>query len=328
VIKVLLSLCFLSISLYARPVLSPTWELDVNASVKDMVLRNNTLVIGTDNGTLKVYDLKAKKFSKVISLPKVKDFMGDLMPAKVFSVDAINNTYVLLSDSGEGGYVNVWINKEGKTTQIISAKDKKVIVKVRFIDAQHLLFGYLSNEAGLYDLTDRKELYKVQLSESKFSDFALNETKKQAVFACESGVLNVIDTQTGKIEKVLKGQNLDNVHMVGFVHEIVTSAGQDRCAGIYDVSTGKGSYLPSDFFIYATGISPSAKSIAFSMDEDNTITVYHRESKSEIAQLKGQHSTLNSIIFQDENTIFSSSNNSVVMMWKINETSNKKGKNK
>jgi WD40 repeat protein len=305
------------VSVYAAPTLTPTWQLDVNASIKDMVLRDNTLVIGTDNGTLKVYDLKAKKFSKVISLPKVKDFMGDLMPPKVFSVDAIHNIYVLLSDSGEGGYVNVWINKEGKTTQIISAKDKKVIVKVRFVDENHLLFGYLSNEAGLYDLTNRKELYKVQLSESKFSDFALNETKKQAVFACESGVLNVIDTQTGKVDKVLKGQNLDNVHMVGFKHEIVTSAGQDRRAGIYDVRTTKGSYLLSEFFIYATGISPSAKSIAFSMDEDNTITVYNRESKTKIAQLKGQHSTLNSIIFQDEKTIFAASNNSVVMMWKI-----------
>ena len=316
-IKTLVVLISMYMTLYAVPVVTPSWQLDVNASVKDMVLRNNTLVIGTDNGTLKVYDLKAKKFTKVISLPKVKDFMGDLMPPKVFSVDTANNIYVLLSDSGEGGYVNVWINKEGKTTQIISAKDKKVIVKVRFIDDHHLLFGYLSNEAGLYDLTDKKELYKVQLSESKFSDFALNETKKQAVFACESGILNVIDTQTGKIEKVLKGQNLDNVHMVGFMHEIVTSAGQDRRAGIYDMKTAKDSYLPSDFFIYATGISPSAKSIAFSMDEDNTITVYNRESKSEIVQLKGQHSTLNSIIFQDEKTIFASSNNSVVMMWKI-----------
>jgi WD40 repeat protein len=316
-IKAPFFLLLFAMSLYGVPVQTPTWQLDVNASVKDMVLRNNTLVIGTDNGTLKVYDLKAKKFSKVISLPEVKDFMGDLMPPKVFSVDAMHNTYVLLSDSGEGGYVNVWINKEGKTTQIISAKDKKVIVKVRFIDEHHLLFGYLSNEAGLYNLTDRKERYKVQLSESKFSDFALNETKKQAVFACESGVLNVIDTQTGKINKVLKGQNLDNVHMVGFKHAIVTSAGQDRRAGIYDISTAKGSYLPSAFFIYATGISPSAKSIAFSMDEDNTITVYHRENKSEIVQLKGQHSTLNSIIFQDEKTVFASSNNSVVMMWKI-----------
>jgi len=305
------------LSVYAAPILTPAWELDVNASVKDMVLHKSTLVIGTDNGTLKIYDLKEKKFTKTIGLPNVKDFMGDLMPPKVFSVDAIGNRYVLLSDSGKGGYVNVWINEADKTTQIISAKDKKVIVKVRFVDSTHLLFGYLGNEVALYDLQSKKELYRVQLSESKFSDFALNETKKQVVFACESGVLNVVEVKTGKIVKVLQGQNLDNVHMVDFKKNIVSAAGQDRRAALYDVDTGKGSYISSDFFIYATGLSPSAKKVAFTMTEDNTITVYNRNDKSKIAELKGQKSTLNSIIFEDERTVFASSNNSVVMMWKL-----------
>ena len=316
-IKYFMLLLLSLLSVYAAPILTPAWELDVNASVKDMVLHKSTLVIGTDNGTLKIYDLKEKKFTKTIGLPNVKDFMGDLMPPKVFSVDAIGNRYVLLSDSGKGGYVNVWINEADKTTQIISAKDKKVIVKVRFVDSTHLLFGYLGNEVALYDLQSKKELYRVQLSESKFSDFALNETKKQVVFACESGVLNVVEVKTGKIVKVLQGQNLDNVHMVDFKKNIVSAAGQDRRAALYDVDTGKGSYISSDFFIYATGLSPSAKKVAFTMTEDNTITVYNRNDKSKIAELKGQKSTLNSIIFEDERTVFASSNNSVVMMWKL-----------
>ena len=316
-IKYLFLLALTFMSVYASAVLTPAWQLDVNASVKDMVLDKDTLVIGTDNGTLKVYDLKEKKFTKTIGLPKVKDFMGDLMPPKVFSVDVMDGKYVLLSDSGKGGYVNIWIDENNHTTQIISAKDKKVVVKVRFVDATHLLFGYLGNEVALYNLVDKKEIYRVQLSESKFSDFALNKTKTKVVFACESGILNVVETQTGKILKVLKGQNVDNVHMVDFKHNIVSAAGQDRRAVLYDVNTGKGSYIPSDFFIYATGMSPSTKQVAFSMHEDNAITVYNRNTQSEIAQLKGQHSTLNSIVFQDENTVFASSNNSVIMMWKL-----------
>ena len=308
---------FSILSVHATPVLTATWQLDVNASVKDMVLHKGTLVIGTDNGTLKVYDLKEKKFTKIITLPKVKDFMGDLMPPKVFSVDAVANKYVLLSDSGEGGYVNLWIDEANKTTQIISAKDKKVIVKVRFVDRTHLLFGYLGNEVALYDLQSRKELYRVQLSESKFSDFALNETKKQVVFSCESGVLSVVDVLTGHVVKVLQGQNLDNVHMVDFKQGTVSTAGQDRRGALYDVNTGKGNYISSDFFIYATGLSPSTKLVAFTMREDNTITVYNRNDKSKIAELKGQNSTLNSIIFEDEYTIYASSNNSVIMMWKL-----------
>ena len=316
-IRYFLFIIVMVLGLDAAPVLTPTWKLDVNASVKDMVLHHHTLVIGTDNGTLKVYDLKEKKFSKTITLTKVKDFMGDLMPPKVFSVDAIDNKYVLLSDSGEGGYVNVWIDEDNKTTQVISAKDKKVIVKVRFVDASHVLFGYLSNEVALYDLVGKKELYRVQLNESKFSDFALNENNKQVVFACESGVLNVVEVSTGKIIQVLQGQNLDNVHMVDFKKDTVSAAGQDRRGALYDVGTGKGSYISSHFFIYATGLSPSSKKVAFTMNENNTISIFNRNDKSKIAELKGQHSTLNSIIFEDEDTVFASANNSVVMMWKL-----------
>jgi len=141
--------------------------------------------------------------------------------------------------------------------------------------------------------------------------------KKQVVFSCESGVLSVVDVLTGNVVKVLQGQNLDNVHMVDFKRGTVSTAGQDRRGALYDVNTGKGSYIPSDFFIYATGLSPSTKLVAFTMHEDNTITVYNRNDKSKIVELKGQHSTLNSIIFQDENTVYASSNNSVVMMWKL-----------
>jgi len=316
-IRYLMFLLLSIFSVYATPILTPTWELDVNASVKDMVLHHDTLVLGTDNGSLKVYDLHEKKFTKTIDLPKVKDFMGDLMPPKVFSVDAIDHRYVLLSDSGKGGYVNVWINEGDKTTQIISEKDKKVIVKVRFVDSMHLVFGYLGNEVALYDLQSKKELYRVQLNESKFSDFALDETKKKVVFACESGILNVVEVGTGKILKVLQGQNLDNVHMVDFKKNIVSAAGQDRRATLYDLGTEKGTYMLSEFFIYATGLSPSAKKVAFTMTEENSIIVYNQNNKSKIAELKGQKSIVNSIIFEDERTVFASSNNSVVMMWKL-----------
>ena len=65
---------------------------------------------------------------------------------------------------------------------------------------------------ALFDIKNKQELYRIQLSESKFSDFALNKAKTQAVYSCESGVLNIIDTATGKVIKVLEGLNVDNVY--------------------------------------------------------------------------------------------------------------------
>jgi len=195
--------------------------------------------------------------------------------------------------------------------------DKIVAIKARFVNKEHVLLGLLSNEAVLFDIKNKKELFRVQLSESKFSDFALNEDKTQAVYACESGVLNVIDTKTGKILKKLKSVNVDNVYKVDFKQGIVSGAGQDRRGALYDVSMGSGTYVQGSFLIYATGLSPSSKRVAFAMDEKNNISIYNRSSKSLIAKLQGQKSTLNTIIFKDENILFSSSDDATVMMWKL-----------
>ena len=296
---------------------SPVLQIGVNGITKDMVLREDALLIGTDNGVLQVYDYESKVFTKTITLPEVKDFMGDMILPRVFSIDKINGRYLLLSDSGKGGYANLWLHENNVTTQLLSSVDKKAAIKARFINKDQILLGYLSNEAALFDIKSKKELYRVQLSESKFSDFALNEAKTQAVYICESGVLNIIDTATGKVIKVLEGLNVDNVYKVDFKQGIVSAAGQDRRASLYDALTGKGEYIEASFLIYATGISPSAKRVAFAMDEKNNISIYRRSTKAKIAELQWQKSTLNNIIFKDENTLFSSSDDNTVMMWKI-----------
>ncbi len=311
-------LCLCNIFLWATPTLKPIDSIEINGTVKDMVLRDNLLVIATDMGHIEVKDIDTNQSIKNISIPNVKDFMGDEIPARVMSTDKIDNQYLLLSDSGKGGYSNLYIYDKN-LTQILSAKDKKAIIKARFIDKEHILLGYLSNEVALLDLNSKKESYKVQLSESKFSDFALNKDKSQAVFSCESGILNVVDVKTGKILKELKGLNLDNVYRVDFKNGIVSGAGQDRRGSIYDVTTGKGSYISGDFLIYSTALSPTASKVAFAMDEQNNISIYNSSTKSKIALLKGQKSTLNVIIFQDENRIFSASEDSTIMVWNLKQ---------
>jgi WD40 repeat protein len=216
-----------------------------------------------------------------------------------------------------GGYANMWVHTRGITKQVIFSSDKNSIVKARFIDKNKILLGILSNEAVLFDIKNKKEIFRVQLSESKFSDFALNADKSRAVFACESGVLNIIDTRDGKIIKQLEGANVDNVYKVGFNNGIISTAGQDRRAGIYDEKRAKSDYIKASFLVYATALSPSGKVVAFSMDEQNSITIFDTKSKTKIVKLRGHRSTLSSIIFMSEKIIFSSSDDNRIMVWKI-----------
>jgi len=317
-VRALIFLSLLTISTWSISELSPIDTIEINGTAKDMVLSDEKLVIATDMGHIEIYRTKDNSKIEEISIPDVKDFMGDILPARVMSTDVINNKYLLLSDSGKGGYSNLYIY-DNNLTQLLSADDKDSIIKVRFIDENHILFGFLSNEVALYDIKNRKEVYRVQLSESKFSDFVLNEDKSQVVFSCESGILNVVNVQDGKVIRELKGQNVDNVYRVDFKHEMVSGAGQDQRGSLYDTTTGKGSYIKGEFLIYSTALSPSAKKVIFSMDEKNNLSVYNTMSKSKIALLKGQKSTLNVILFKDEDVIYSASDDNTIMVWDLNK---------
>jgi len=145
----------------------------------------------------------------------------------------------------------------------------------------------------------------------------LNADKSLVIFSCESGILRLVDVPSGKVMKELKGMNLDNVYKVDFKQNIVSGAGQDRRGSLYDVTTGRGDYIEGNFLIYATGLSPNAKKVAFAMDERNDISVYDVVTKAKIAVLHGQKSTLNAIIFKDEMTLFSTSDDNTVMMWEL-----------
>ncbi len=303
---------------WAVQTVSPQHSITVDGLAKDMVLtKEGTLLVATDNGHIEEYNATSYQKLKTISIPKVKDFMGDVIPARILSADRMGSTYLLLSDSGKGGYSNLFVERKGKLIQILSPDDKEAIIKARFVDETHILLGYLGDEAALLNIDTKKERYHVKLGESKFSDFALNKSKTQAVFACESGILSVIDVQTGKIVKRLQGQNLDNVYKVDFKNDMVSAAGKDRRGALYDAGTGQGSYIEGKFFIYATALSPSARKVAFAMDENNDISIFNTMTKSKLAVLKGQKSTLNVIIFKDEMHLYSASDDNTVMVWDL-----------
>ena len=314
--KVVLFIIF-SIFITAKTLI-PSLTIDVNESVKDMVLaKGNLLVMGTDGGKLKVYDLEQKKFTKVIHLPKIKDFMGDIIDTRVSSVDYFNGKILMLSDSGIGGYSDLRLNEGNITIDIFSEKDKLPLVEAKFVDSENILLAFLSDEVALYNLKSKKIIYKKQLNESKFSDLALNDKRDLAAISCESGEVVVIEPKTGKVVKRLSGINLDNVFKVDIKKDIVVTAGKDRRAGWYNLATGKKDYIQANFFIYATALSPDATVAAFAMDEKNNITIINLATKSKPFILKGQKSTLNTIIFKDNSTIFAASDDDYVNMWKL-----------
>ena len=304
------------LSFLLSKVIEPTLVIDANESVKDLVLGSgSTVIMGTDGGKLRVYDIEQKKFTKVLQLPKIKDFLGDIIDTRVSSIDYYNGKILMLSDSGVGGYSDLRLHENNQTIDIFTENDKLPLVEAKFIDDENIIVAFLSNEVALYNLKSKKFLYKKQLNQSKFSDLALNSKRDLAAISSESGEVVVLEAKSGKIVKRLSGINLDNVYKVDIKKDIVATAGQDRRAGWYNLKTGAKDYIQGNFLIYATALSPDATLGAFAMDENNNITIVKLATKSKPFILKGQKSTLNTIIFKDNSTVFAASDDNFVNMW-------------
>jgi outer membrane protein assembly factor BamB len=188
----------------------PNKSYTASGGVTDLVYKNNKLYIATSAGAVDIYDITTDKKIKTIKIAQIKDFMGDNIDAKIFSVDVLNGKTLLLSQA-EHGYRKVEIFTQNGSSVAIDVDKKLHIAKAKFIDENTLLLGLLSNDIISFDIVKQTQNWNIQASQSKFSNFALNEDKSQVVVSDESGTLHLLKTKDGTHIKELSGENLDNV---------------------------------------------------------------------------------------------------------------------
>lgn len=313
--KVLL-LLMLTTSLFSQNINRPASSFTASGGVIDLIYRDSKIYCATDAGTVDVFDYKTKKIVEKIKVDKIKDFKGDMVDSKVFSVDKINDDIMVLS-LDEKGFSRVSIYKNSQNISILDSKKKLSIIKAKYIDQNTLLLALLSNEIISYDITKAKQNYRVQVSGGRFSDFRLNENRTQAIVADESGDIRIYDTKNGKKTKTLSGQNLDNVFQVDYKNGLIITAGQDRKIGIYMQALNSAYSLESQFLVYSVGLSPSANLAGYSYDENNNIAIFNTATKMQIGIFGGNKTTISNIVFIGEREFLVSSNNKTINLYKI-----------
>ncbi len=297
--------------------LKPTLVYNGSGAVTDLVYQNSKLYSGVAEGAVDIYDTKEKKLIKTINVPKIKDFIGDEVDSRVYSVDIIDNKIMIVSQ-GKMGYRRVHIYKDNNLSEIISVAKSYTISKAKFIDSNHLLIALLSNELILFDIENKKEIYREQISASKFSNFALNEKKDEVVMVDESGDLKLVSVKNGKIFKELKGQNVDNVFQVDYKNGMIITAGQDRRCAIYSKDGKIAYHKEGSFLIYGAGLSPSGKIGGFAVDENNNVQLFNTSSKSDLYKLGSHKATISSILFINEEELFTASDDTHINYWNLN----------
>jgi len=311
---ILISLLFF-IYLQAE-ILTPTFIYEGSGGVTDLVYKDAKLYAATAEGAVDIYDTKEQKRIQTIKVPNIKDFVGDEVASKVYSVDIVNDKIMIVSQ-GKKGYRRVHIYENDTLTEVISTEQAYTIAKAKFIDENRLVIALLSDELILYDIKNAKELYRVQVSGSKFSNFALNEKKDALVLVDESGEVELIRVKDGKILKHFKGQNVDNVFQLDYKNGIIITAGQDRRTAIYSKDGAVAYYKEGSFLIYSAALSPSGKIGGYASDEHNNVTLFDTQSKADIAKLGSHKATLTSILFINEKELFTASDDSHINYWKL-----------
>lgn len=298
--------------LYAT-VLKPIKQYHAHASVTDMIVDEKRLYAATDRGCIEIFDLKTARYLDAICVDKMIDFMGDEVDAKIFSVDKIADKILILAQAKQG-FRSLYIYKNHALKKLISCQDEMAIAKAKFIDKERILLGLLSNELVSYDSKERSQNWLTQVSQSHFSDFKLNETRTRAVVSDESGVLHIMNTQTGEMVKNVQGVNLDEVFQVDFKNGVIATAGKDRRCGIY--RNGQYYYKKSHFFIYAVGLSPSGAIAAYSSDEHNNVTLFDTHTREVLAILGFNSKVITKILFLDEQSCLVASQSNVINYYK------------
>lgn len=298
----------------------PEYTINAKGAITSIFIENNLLFAATDLGVIQIFDWKKNKLINEISLPNIKDFMGDEIPPKVYSIDKIKGEdKLIIVSQGMHGFRNVFLYEDEKLNQVFNADDDKMMIKkAYFIGNNDIIFATLGNEMMRYNLSTKSFVYKKHIGTSVFSDFDLNNDKSKIAACDESGKIHLLNAENGEIIKDLKGQNVDNLYQVAFYNGNIIGAGQDRRASVYQTKAYSNYYLESTFIVYCVGMSEDGKIGAFADGEENHIRVFDIKSKQTKAILKGQKSTLTQIKFVEENYIISASEDPEIKVWRWN----------
>lgn len=320
--KIILGLVFL-ISLTANALIipktiKPIYILKSSASNTDTVYLNGKLFVGTELGTVEIFDVNTKKQIKKITLPQILNFFEEYYSPKVYSVDVTTDEKrILILSEGQEGYSSLFIYENEKLNKIISEKDKLIIKKAKFVSKNLILLALISDELILFDIKNKKQVYRKQISISPFSAFILSPDKRTVAVATEGGIVYLVDTKTGKLIKKIENTHVDKIFSIDYKDHKIITGGRDRRVYIHDLDKKISIRFNADFFVYAVGLSPSAQIGAYQLNEKGHIAVINLKTNKRIFTLKGHKSSLTKIMFIDEHNLVSTEESPRIYFWRL-----------
>lgn len=308
---------FAALNLAAAPleISQPDRVIKAGANVISSNLIDEILYLGTDGGELDIYDIKADKFLEPIKFRTVKTHFSDTEPTKIFSIDRLGDTLLVLTEMDYNERYLYVFKKEGALWSEISNMRlaNKSAKKAFFIDEKTAVVSDFGNEIYFIDLESKKAVFKHKFSIALYVDFEINKTRDKIAIGAESGVIYIYNLKTRQTEQTLNFFK-DNMYDIDYKNDVVAVGSIDKQAGVYD---GRMNYFKSDFIVYAVGLSEDAKTFSFMNGEQSDILVYDVSSKEKLATVKTGQQILNEIYLSNEGRLISVAYEKEVKFWSV-----------
>ena len=144
-------------------------EVNLKGAITDIAVGKNKLAVSTEKGKVFILNKESLSVEKEISLPDFTDFMGEKQKAKVFSVDlSPSEKRVLMVVESDLGKRTVFLFENGALKPILKLTN---VSKGMFLDEDNIVLGTVANEIWLYNIKDKKTVYKYLVFRFVFSDF-------------------------------------------------------------------------------------------------------------------------------------------------------------
>ncbi len=314
--KLLLFLLLFTFWAFANDI-KPLKETKIDAAVLDMVLANDKVYVATDASAVVVLD-KNLSVKKKIKVRKIKDFMGTLNDADIYSVDVMGDKILFLAQA-EDGYAELFVHENNQTKKVLDKSLMLYAKAAKFVDSKRAVLALMSDELVLYDIDAQKIIIKAKAGEYFYSAMAMDKSRKYLVVGDEGGEVIVVDPTTLQRIKLFKDVNKDKILSL-FINDPLVAAGSraDKKLALYDMQGGSPkTYKNPDFFVYVVGLTPDNRYVIYGDNEKYILKVADTNSLTVRHRLVGHKNIVNVIRFVDNKLLLTGSETGEILMWRL-----------
>jgi hypothetical protein len=297
--------------------LRPVAEAKIEAGILDMVVTKDRIYLATDISKVVVMD---HNFSVVgeYKARKIKDFMGELGEADVYSVDYLDGAILYLAQA-EDGYAELYVVREGEPKKVLDRSRGLYAKAAKFVDPAHVIIALMSDEVVLYDLQAQKVVGQGKAGEYFFSVMAIAPERTHIAVGDEGGEVAVIDTRTLRPIKVFQDINKDKILSLDTnAYYAVAGSRADKTFALYDLKSGTAKTRKNpDFFVYVVGLDPWGNFAVYGDNEKYILNVVDTKTLDLRHRLVGHKNIVNVIRFADKKTILSASETGEIKKWRL-----------